>query len=419
MSREKGGVYQRGGLWLDFDHGKDGRPRSPNYHVFRYDPGKGRVVSTSTRTGDIGEAKRALDIIYLRESRGAAVCNACGQILPEAQGFLLVDAITNYQIEIGDNRTSCEAIAARLMHVLDYVETLPRPAVACDEIDERWVQRFREWMAAKPIVSKTGKSRARSLGTVENSVIQLAAVINHAHQRKDTLRGAGFQPKPLAQVNQSPRWRATVEQIAAMFQWAVTQGKRGEALHRFLAISVATLARPDAALDFSTANHREQWNAANGVINLNPQGRLQTKKHRAIVRCPARLRPWIEATDGQFVRNNREPVSSIRSAWDSMREDIGLPSGAAGGSKSVRRSMASILRSRRCPVDQLEMQLGHRVLRSVTETYAPYDPDYLSDVLGMIDTIMGEIEKVVPTAFTGPAPENEPANPVLKGIKSE
>lgn len=409
MRREKGGIYQRGGLWLDFDRGRDGKPRTPNVHIFRYDPGKGRVVSSSTRTADLEEARRRLDAAYLRESRGAAVCQACGQMLPAAHGFLLADAITNYQIEVGDNRTSSDAIAARLAHILDYVESLPNSAVTCEEIDQRWVEKFRVWMIAKPIVSPKGVERKRSASTVENSVVQLAAALNHAHNRKDTLHGAAFQPIPLTQVNKSPRWRASIEQMAQMFQWAIDQGKRGEALHRYLALAVATLARPDAVLDFSTANHREQWNSAAGIIDLNPSGRAQTKKHRAIVRCPNRLRPWIDATSGQFVRNDREAVSSIRSAWDSMRLDLKLPPGVAGGTKCIRRSMATLLRARRCLPAELELQLGHRVLRSSSEVYAPDSPDYLSGSLTIIDAIMGEIEALVPTAFTGATPEPNPS----------
>ncbi len=166
MSRNKGGIYQRGGLWLDLDRGRDGKARSPNYHIFRYSPEKGRIVSTSTRASDVEAAKRALDRVYLQESRGAAVCQSCGQMLPEAHGFLIADAIANYQLEVGDFRTSSEAIAARLAHVLDYIETLPRQDVACEDVDERWVGRFRQWMAAKPIVSKYGKSKPRTLATV-------------------------------------------------------------------------------------------------------------------------------------------------------------------------------------------------------------------------------------------------------------
>ena len=54
-------------------------------------------------------------------------------------------------------------------------------------------------------------------------------------------------------------------------------------LRRFLMISVATWARPDAAHDFSTDPKRRQWNSKARILSLNPRGRRQTKKYRATV----------------------------------------------------------------------------------------------------------------------------------------
>ncbi len=141
------------------------------------------------------------------------------------------------------------------------------------------------------------------------------------------------------------------------------------------------------------------------------RGRLQTKKHRAIIRCPEKLQPWLDVTNGQFVRNDREAVTSIRSAWDSMRTELKLPAGVGGGSKCIRRSMATLLRARGCPPPVLELQLGHRVLRSTTELYAPDSPDYLAESLKIIEAIMDEIEALVPSAFTGTAPDAQTSNP--------
>jgi hypothetical protein len=56
-----------------------------------------------------------------------------------------------------------------------------------------------------------------------------------------------------------------------------------ELLLRFLQISVAIWARPDAAHDVSVDPKRGQWNSAARVLNLNPRGRVQTRKHRPIV----------------------------------------------------------------------------------------------------------------------------------------
>lgn len=405
MAAERGGIYQRGGLWLEYDRGRGGKQRSPNLYVWRYDPAKRRAIGTSTGTADVEQAKSFLDAQYSAESRGAAVCHACGQTIHTGQGFLLMDAITNYIHEVGNKRASAEAINARLTHVVNYVATLKNAAVTCDEIDARWIERFREWMAARPIVGSRGKTRARAAGTIENSVVQLAAAINHAHERRDVLHGARFKPLQPSTVNVTPQWRASVEDMARMLEWTINRGKRGEALHRFLIFSIGTLGRPDAALDFTTNPAREQWVSDAGIIRLNPKGRKQTRKYRATVKCPERLRPWLDATAGQFVRNSREAVSSIRSPWDSMRTALNLPEGEDGAPKCIRRSMSTLLRARRCPVDQFEMQMGHRVLKAITETYAPFDPEYLGDALTHIEAIMNEIEALVPNAFTGIAPE--------------
>ena len=89
-------------------------------------------------------------------------------------------------------------------------------------------------------------------------------------------------------------------------------------LHRFLMISVATLARPDAAHDVSTAAERGQWNSKFHILNLNPKGRRQTKKYRPVVPVARQVAPWLDATKGYFVA-----ASSVRSAWDNMAAEIG------------------------------------------------------------------------------------------------
>lgn len=271
MSAGRGEIYQRGGLWLDYDRKGDGSQRSPFLYVWRYDPGQRRLRSTSTRTTDVEAAKTFLDAQYLAESRGAAVCHACGQSIGGGHGFLMMDAIANYQLEVGSERASAEAIRARLAHVLAYAATLKNPAVTCDEIDARWIERFRKWMAAQPIVGARGKTRQRAEGTIENSVVQLAAAINHAHKRRDIPHGARFKPIQPAKVNITPQWRASVEDMARMLEWAINRGERGTALHRFLIFSIGTLARPDAAMDFTTNPALEQWDSNAGIIRLNPR----------------------------------------------------------------------------------------------------------------------------------------------------
>lgn len=418
------GIYQRGPYWLDWDRKADGALRSPNLAIFWYDPARGRQRSTSTGTADHGAGKLALDRHYLERESGVACCPTCHRPWAEqASGFLLADAIADYQLAQGEKRGSAVSIRARLNHVVDYLLTLRDSAVSCDMVDEAWIERFRAWLLARPIVSPSGDQRPRSPSTVENSILQLAAVVNAAHKRGDILRPAQFRPIAAKDVNRTPQHRAGIEQLAAMFRYAIDPRfpvKRAR-LHRFLLISVATLARPDAAHDVSTDPKRGQWNSDRRVLALNPRGRRQTKKYRAIVRVPWQVARWLdadlEAGGAWFV-----PVKSVRSAWDSMAIDLKLPNDGEAGMKLLRRSMAQLVRERGGSAEEVEMQLGHRKIDSVTELYAPFQPDYLAGSTAAIEAIIDEIEALVPGAFyrsgTGPDASVVPIGVAKRAAKS-
>jgi hypothetical protein len=87
----------------------------------------------------------------------------------------------------------------------------------------------------------------------------------------------------------------------------------GAGLLAFLRIGVVTLARPDAAHDVSTKPNHAQWNSTKKVPNLNPKGRQQTKKYRAIIPIPDLPVVLLKDTDGPFVR-----AVSVRSACRAM-----------------------------------------------------------------------------------------------------
>lgn len=396
MPREPKELYRRGQFWLGWDRKLDGSLRSPFLAIFWYDPERGRERSTSTRTADVEQARHRLDAHYLERDRGASICPTCGQQRAVASGFLVTDAISNYQILHGQLRASSEAIAARLAHVVRYIATLPSAAVTCEQVNDEWVQRFRTWLTAQPIVSTGGNHRARSASTVENSVIQLAAVINAAHRRGDASRAAGFRPIPLKELSATPQHRATVPELAAMFRYALSRKRQsdGAGLHRFLIASVSTLARPDAAHEISTAADRGQWNSQRRVLDLNPRGRRQTKKYRATVRVPWQFAEHLDNVAGKFV-----PVSTVRSAWRGMAIELNLPGDGESGMKLIRRSVAQLLRDRRVPAEEIELMMGHRKLDAVTDLYAAFRPEHLSNAVTALEGIIDEIEGFVPGAF--------------------
>jgi len=420
------GIYQRGAYWLAWDKRIDGSLRSPYLAIFWFDPDRGRYRSASTRTADVTAARAALDRHYLRHTEGEDICPTCGQRRNLGGDVLLLRAITDY-LATHEELPSIKAVRPRLNHVVRYVATIESPDLRCAKVDEAWIQRFRAWLMKQPIISTTGTVREapRSLSSVENSVIQLAAAVNAAHARGDSSRPAQFKPIPTKELNRTPQRRLTIDELADAFRYAtdLKYPTKRLGLHRFLMFSVGTAARPDAAHDFSTVPERRQWNSERRVIALNPAGRRQTKKRRAIVVAPRQLAARIDATKGYFV-----PFISIKSAWETMVEKLGWPTDGEGGMKLLRRSMAQLLRdtgtprawsprwrkpSKKVPTEQIEVQLGHRVIDSVTDLYAVFDADYQHAVTIALEAIIDEIERRCPGAFTEVVPEtmsNQPAS---------
>lgn len=391
-------LYHRGGFAL---HPREGR----NHEIIWYDVALGRERSASAGSTEIETASTALDAKFLEVTRGIRSCPTCHRPFAQDSGSLLTLAIElARQDAIG--KASEAAINARLDHVTDYIATLPSAEVYCSDADEKWIEGFRKWAAGCPIVTPTGREKRRAPSTVENSVLQLAAAI----------RGIGetprFKPIPMKEVNRTPRYRADPAKLAAMFRYCLVPApdtfrsdtERVRRIHErrhllaFLRASVVTLGRPDAVLDISTASAREQWDHQHQVLALNPRGRRQTRKRRATVPI-ARQAAWIfDACDGFLV-----PVDSIRTAWNAMAAEIGLPGDGESGTKLVRRSVANIIRGRLHDMekaeDELEVFLGHRVIDSVSELYAPFSPAYLRTVKGIIEGLIDEIEAGAPGAF--------------------
>lgn len=409
MQNQDDGLYSRGKYRLAYDRKADGSLRSPFLQIVWYEPAAGRVRQRSTGTEDVEQAENELDALYLKRERGASVCAACGQPLRQGARHLVTTAIADYLVA-RESRTSFDAMRARLGHVTAYLTETDMLDAACEDVDEDWIEDFREWAIEVPIVSPTGKTRERAPGTVEASVRQLAAAINFAHDRKDSLFPAGFAAKSPAEVSRTPAYRADIAMLAKLFRYCVDPWDIDEhntyvrrrlnraQLHRFLQISVATWARPDAAHDVSTDRAKDQWHSNARALNLNPRGRAQTKKYRPIVPIARQMAPRLDETSGFYVS-----VDSVRGAFNAMEEACGLPGDGESGLKLIRRSIAHLARERLGERDWIEGQimLGHKKV-TTSDTYAPFNTGYLGQALRVTEEIIDAIEKLTPGAFGPP-----------------
>ena len=402
-------IYERGDYYLAFDTNSDGTARSKNLYIFYYDREGGRGRSHSTGTSDLELAKEELDRFYDERERGLKFCPTCGQAFSGEPLPLVATAIAEYLEE-----TDYSAADARLSHVLSYIEDQALEDVRCDELGDVWVGKFRKWAAKVPIVSPKGIEKKRSPGTVEASVSMLRTAINSAFIARKLPHRATFKVKAAEDVSNTPWFRASEEQLIEMFRYAlvidppeasqkqIEKWKRERRnLLQYLRLGVATWARPDALMEFSTNPTTGQWNPATCYINLNPVGRAQTNKYRPLVRAPRQMVPLLEDNHGKFVK-----AASIRTAFRQMGRTLNFPINGDGqsGEKLIRRSVSSILRplleKEKSWDPQGRVMLGH-IRPNESDKYAtPYHEAYLVDALRLIEELIDRIEAAAPGAFS-------------------
>lgn len=241
---------------------------------------------------------------------------------------------------------------------------------------------------------------------------QLAAVINFAASKKHVLLGAQFSPKKPRDVSHTPTYRASIETLASMFRYCTEPDrKEGESdknlakritdrsnLLRFLQISVATWARPDAAHDVSTDAERGQWDSAGRKLNLNPRGRVQTRKYRPTVPIARQVAPLLDGNQGFFVT-----VASVRTAFEAMQAALELPGDREAGLKLIRRSMAQLGRDRlgRNAWIEGKYMLGHH-RPDPSDLYGIDTPGDFPLALKVTEEIIDEIISLAPLAFASP-----------------
>jgi len=225
---------------------------------------------------------------------------------------------------------------------------------------------------------------------VQRIVTSGAAAISFAHKRGDIANAPHILriPKPKGQPSAPPKGRPLeLDEVARLFDAADR-----ESLRLFIIYALATGARPDAVLDLSL----EQCDVKNRLINLLPEGREQTTKHRPIVKMPEAIVPLTEqlkAIEGkQFVIGNGDkPQKSIRRAWRNARTAAELDDQV--NPYSLRHTVARWLRQQGVDAWQVSAQLGHkRSELSITEIYAPHDPNWLVEACGAIDVLLRKLD---------------------------
>ncbi len=330
------------------------------------------------------------DRLYLHDDE-RRVCPTCHRPWEHSGSPLLITALTDYVI-LSEGKAGYKSAKTRIGHVIRYAEQ-HHDSVVCAAVDGRWADGFRAWMAKQP----NPAGGAYSLSHIEGCVMQLVAAINATPGES-----ASFTAEQQKAVANSPSYRADVKTLAAMFDYCLNPEARTEKerdylrgaranLLGFLRLSVATWARPDAIFDVTD----KQWVSAARVLDLNPPGRRQTKKHRPKVPIARQMVPFLDEMQGPWIG-----VTVLNQPWTKMARKLGLPTGREAGPKLIRRSMATLARKRigEANWQQGKMMLGH-VRFDVSDIYALPDPANLGLALAATESIIDEIEALAPGAF--------------------
>lgn len=209
----------------------------------------------------------------------------------------------------------------------------------------------------------------------------------------------------------------TIEELARLWSQDMPDHVR-----MFLVLLIGTAGRPQAILELTSF----QCDLDRGTINLNPPGRIQTKKRRPILPMANFLRPWIAGIPaGPLVAWRGAPVKKINGAFQSVREAAGLDEEVVP--YAIRHTIATEMRARGVPELELAGFLGH-VMPNIRTTgrYTHVAPDHLSRAKTALDEIANDIDRSAKRPTVGfnlrarclPEPSEMGCNPITKPLKS-
>lgn len=280
----------------------------------------------------------------------------------------------------------------------EYWEGLTVAALTPDSQKE-----FHKWLAGAPTTAgraprqykptTTGKARHfdPGPGAIDRILSPGRAALNRA-QKHEELESVPhiFMTQSVAQKRAAPpKGRpVTIAEIAKLVDAA-------QARHVlvFLILTLGTLARPSALLELV----EPCWQPADFVLDLNPPGRVQNRKRRPTLKVAPSLAPWLDQAagpGGRYITYQGKPIKDIGSAWDRVRTDAKLDDKVTP--YSIRHGLAREMRRSKVPGDQIDLFLGHQPTGAAATTaiYAPYEPDYLSEAVAVIERVFQEVDRL-------------------------
>jgi integrase len=369
MGREEKRLYTVGPFWLAQ------REQSPFFQIRWYDERSKVTRGKSTRCRALDDAIPA--ILSHHEAWRA-------KQRQEPDEALAVGLLIEFWNERGKTRRNAATVASSLRIFMAFLDQdTAGMGVAVAGLSKDLFERFIAWRT-KPHsyeIEWQGRVFAHSSKGVSGEAIQrnlddVRAALNFAVGKQ-----IPWAPKvpavPLEMRSQPRDTTLSLQQLGAIVAYASYDI---EALRWVLGM-MATAARPDAVLKWDVGR---QWKGEPN-FDTHPHGEPRTKKRNAVVPLIDEFRPWLEAW-------RDHPHSIVRSRkrwWRTMRAALSLPENVVP--KTIRHTIATQLRSRGVPMDEISGLLGHVGEHRITAGYAKYDPSRLPHAKQQLSAIWQEV----------------------------
>ncbi|BBK37748.1 integrase [Allostella sp. ATCC 35155] len=337
-----------------------------------YDPGDRRVRRKSLRTGDDREAQERLAALALKQSRPRQADP--GDV---AVSIILDDYLANHIA----GKPGAVTAAHNAEKILEHFGTMMVSGITPASVEAYIAQRRRARAHANRSGAKPGaKSRPISDATISRELSVLRAALRRAHKRGElqSVPHVGDLPKP------GPRERWLTRPEAQR----LIDAAKSDHFRLFLILALHTAARPGALLELTWF----QVDLEHRNIDLNPAGRVQTKKRRPPIRMSMTLhaafceaeRAAKEAVEraaaegkhrprSEFViAYHGQPIASIKKAFRDACTTAGLTGVTPG---TLRHTAATWMAQAGVPMWEIAGRLGHSTTRT-TELYAKHSPDF-------------------------------------------
>lgn len=342
-------LFELGGYWLSTI------PRRQGYYAFWTDARNGGTRRKSLGTTDFEAAKVKLAEIAIQKS-------------PTTQNSPLSIVLENYFIERSDALPSADAArtAGRIM-----LEQWGESAKVNDCTEARQKE-----------LAVAMARRGNTLGYIARTMSVLSSA----------LRRAGITIKVFAsEAHMRDSWKIVAKAPRKVFiptdhQLAkILRADMPEDLSRWLLISMATVCRPEAAIDLAPAARTRDAHA----LDLNPAGRSQNKKFRPIIRSPkvltVALNRWeksgLDKHGGRYC--GYASVDSVDSALERVCKPLGLGRMSV---YSIRHKGTTVMRAAGVPREQIDRQLGHVGGGArTTQDYGEFSPDFQKEAAAALD----------------------------------